>query len=62
MTSGDTYCDDENNNAGCDWDGGDCCNNDNPDWDDFCDECACKEPDSESCSVPEYKGNLNMSS
>ena len=22
---GDTFCDDENNNEGCDWDGGDCC-------------------------------------
>ena len=22
---GDGYCDAENNNAGCDWDGGDCC-------------------------------------
>merc|ERR1712077_18971 len=22
---GDSYCDDENNNAGCAWDGGDCC-------------------------------------
>ena len=24
----DKYCDDENNNAGCNWDGGACCNND----------------------------------
>ena len=23
--SGDGYCDDVNNNAGCDFDGGDCC-------------------------------------
>ena len=22
---GDDYCDDDNNNSGCDWDGGDCC-------------------------------------
>ena len=22
---GDSYCDDENNNCGCEWDGGDCC-------------------------------------
>ena len=22
---GDGYCDDDNNNEGCDWDGGDCC-------------------------------------
>ena len=56
----DQYCDDGNNNAGCNWDGGDCCGNEVPGWDDYCDECACKEPDSESCSIPEYKGNLNM--
>ena len=24
---GDNFCDNENNNAGCDWDGGDCCGN-----------------------------------
>ena len=24
---GDNYCDDENNNEDCEWDGGDCCGN-----------------------------------
>merc|ERR1719483_643897 len=37
----DGYCDDENNMAACDWDGGDCCNNDIPDYDIFCSECQC---------------------
>ena len=35
---GDKNCDDENNNAGCDWDGGDCCGANNYD---FCKECKC---------------------
>ena len=36
---GDDVCDDENNNAGCDFDGGDCCG---PDVNkDFCTVCAC---------------------
>ena len=26
----DSWCDDENNNAGCDYDGGACCNNNYP--------------------------------
>ena len=34
---GDSYCDDENNNAACQFDGGDCCNDDAySSWDDFC--------------------------
>ena len=39
---GDGYCDDGNNNEGCNWDGGDCCGGD----DDFtyCTECACLDP------------------
>ena len=41
---GDGYCDDENNMAACDWDGGDCCNNDLPDYDIFCSECQCLGP------------------
>merc|ERR1711981_1022087 len=40
---GDTLCDDENNIAGCDWDGGDCCEKSvggpiNKKW---CDKCQC---------------------
>ena len=38
---GDTYCDDELNNPGCNYDGGDCCGSDvNAD---FCTECTCYE-------------------
>ena len=39
---GDTYCDDENNNEGCDWDGGDCCGANVKKF--FCTECECKDP------------------
>ena len=39
---GDSYCDDANNNEGCQWDGGDCCgNNVNTAW---CQVCACLDP------------------
>jgi len=43
----DGYCDDENNNADCQWDGGDCCFNTGDDWDDFCWDCECLDPDVE---------------
>ena len=33
---GDNFCDDENNNAACQFDGGDCCNNFNFAWDIYC--------------------------
>ena len=38
---GDNYCDDFMNTAGCDYDGGDCCQ-DNPaeGWDNYCQVCA----------------------
>jgi len=39
----DEYCDDDSNNADCDWDGGACCNNGVAEWDRFCTECECKE-------------------
>ena len=32
----DGYCDDENNNPGCNFDGGDCCNNNYSGWDEYC--------------------------
>ena len=32
----DQWCDDENNNSGCDFDGGACCNNNLVGWDTFC--------------------------
>merc|ERR1712048_931675 len=35
---GDKNCDDENNNAGCNWDGGDCCG---PHGYAYCKECKC---------------------
>ena len=41
---GDNYCDDDNNNEVCEWDGGDCCgNNKNTD---YCSACKCLEPNS----------------
>ena len=32
----DQWCDDENNNADCNWDGGACCNNSFGGWDTYC--------------------------
>merc|ERR1711874_807827 len=37
---GDNYCDDDNNNAGCGFDGGDCCGDINTT---YCSECLCLE-------------------
>ena len=39
----DQWCDDENNNPQCNWDGGACCNNNFAGWDQFCTDCECKE-------------------
>ena len=39
----DYSCDDENNNSGCNWDGGDCCGDQNKDSS-WCTECACLDP------------------
>ena len=39
---GDNYCDDENNNANCEYDGGDCCG-DNVDTS-YCTQCQCLDP------------------
>merc|ERR1712051_570902 len=39
----DMWCDDENNNADCNWDGGACCFNDAQGWDTYCTDCECKE-------------------
>merc|ERR1711981_1467107 len=36
---GDKWCDDENNNAGCEWDGGDCCGDDVKTQ--YCSACEC---------------------
>jgi len=40
---GDGYCDDENNNDSCDYDGGDCCGDDVNTS--FCSACQCLDPD-----------------
>jgi len=40
----DNYCDDGNNNAECQWDGGDCCNNSNSGWNHYCTVCKCLDP------------------
>ena len=39
--SNDQQCDDENNNAECNFDGGACCNNNIAGWDEFCTDCEC---------------------
>ena len=39
---GDTYCDDDNNNEGCAYDGGDCCGANVKK--NFCTECKCLDP------------------
>ena len=38
---GDGWCDDETNNEGCDFDGGDCCLDEI--YTDYCLECLCYE-------------------
>eukprot|EP00903_Cladosiphon_okamuranus_P013864 g12899.t1 len=40
---GDGYCDNENNNETCLWDGGDCC------------ECTCDTDTTYPCGVPAYE-------
>ena len=46
---GDNYCDDENNNANCDYDGGDCCG-DNVDTS-YCTQCLCLDPGNSTIST-----------
>ena len=38
----DKYCDDDNNNAECQYDGGACCNKKVAGWNNFCSDCECK--------------------
>ena len=63
---GDNYCDDGNNNAGCNFDGGDCCG-DNVN-NDYCNVCECLEgstavpttsesPGTGGCEFPNYIGD-----
>merc|ERR1712187_205200 len=59
-TGGDKYCDDDNNNCGCGWDGGDCCKKTgNAKQFKYCYKCGCadpsfKEPD---CPIENFKGD-----
>ena len=39
----DVYCDDENNNAGCNYDGGYCCGDQVDTY--FCTQCDCLDPE-----------------
>ena len=41
---GDGECDDKNNVATCDWDGGDCCLPYGTDWNKYCQQCECLDP------------------
>ena len=41
---GDTWCDDVNNIASCDWDGGDCCGENVKIHENYCTVCACLDP------------------
>ena len=59
-------CDDSQNNARCNWDGGDCCAPHKPvrpshfydivieNWDDLCSECQCLGPNVDDFSTYEY--------
>jgi len=55
----DGYCDDENNNAACQFDGGDCCANTMENWNMYCSECACVLGDATTCEigVPHWVGD-----
>merc|ERR1712210_332884 len=61
---GDGNCDDENNNCGCEYDGGDCCGNNVKKT--YCKECKCKDPGYKpdknckgKCALAQYKGDGN---
>merc|ERR1712157_515946 len=68
---GDGNCDDDNNNAGCAWDGGDCCAKSlgGPVKKDYCKKCNCLDPKPQehtasgkpapACGQKEYKGDGN---
>ena len=50
---GDGYCDDDNNNKDCEFDLGDCCNNANINWNQYCSICEClNENDVVDCKYP----------
>merc|ERR1711988_1419089 len=61
---GDGNCDDENNNCGCKYDGGDCCGKNVKKA--YCKECKCKDPNYKedknckgACGLSQYKGDGN---
>merc|ERR1712032_1294386 len=62
---GDGNCDDDNNNKGCDYDGGDCCAKSvgGPVKKDYCKQCKCLDPNPKpkaaACGQKEYKGDGN---
>ena len=43
---GDNYCNDENNNCGCEWDGADCCGSNVNTF--LCSDCECLDPNAEA--------------
>merc|ERR1712179_211842 len=51
----DKYCDDDNNNAECQYDDGACCNK-VAGWNNFCSDCQCKREklDPSECKNDEY--------
>merc|ERR1712066_1033131 len=49
---GDNYCDDENNNEACGWDGGDCCGEIN---DTYCSACEYLDPNYEEVCEDNWK-------
>ena len=53
---GDGFCDDATNTEACNWDGGDCCEESNQDYefDDgyYCEDCECNDPDPAGWSGP----------
>ena len=57
---GDGICDDANNNAGCEYDGGDCCEKSvgGPVKKDYCKQCKCLDPNPKlKCVNVAYKGD-----
>ena len=46
---GDGICDDETNNCGCEWDGGDCCGINANTHHFHCSVCECLEPTVDCC-------------
>merc|ERR1712037_157006 len=65
---GDGNCDDENNNCGCEFDGGDCCAKSvkgGKVQTAYCKQCQCKDPKhavkgcKAKCTVPDYIGDGN---